>query len=62
MIRCHKNVFLTLIYMKNDQKRFCPNFAASSEELLSLTILASFDTISSHENGIFTNQKNFANL
>ena len=29
MIRCHKNVFLTLIYMKYDQKKFCPNFAAS---------------------------------
>ena len=39
-----------------------PILGEECEDLLSLTILACFDTISSHENGIFTNQKNFANL
>ena len=38
-----------------------PILGKECEELLTLTILASFDTISSHENGIFTNQKKIAN-
>ena len=39
-----------------------PILGEECEELLTLTILASFDAISSHENGIFTNQKKIANL
>ena len=39
-----------------------PILGEEYEGLLFSTILAIFDTLSSHENGIFTNQKNFANL
>ena len=29
MIRCHKNVFLTVIYMEKNREKFCPTFATS---------------------------------
>ena len=29
MIRCHKNVFLTVIYMEKNREKFCPIFATS---------------------------------
>ena len=44
------------------KRRFYHGKCGKCEELWSLVILASFDTLSTHENGIFTNQKILAYL
>ena len=33
MIRCLKNVFLTVIYMEKNREKFCPIFATSSVQI-----------------------------